>query len=283
VTVLQSGDGEGLDNLISVAEAFEKSQQPDFNDIASPLIDGTDTERLLVKVCVLCGKALLGRNALGRHMKNAHPKVFGPYPCPQEGCHKLLESGAKVVSHMTLHSAGDKAGLSPEVKPLKCSQCEFMGSTPGRLCDHMRKAHAKIIGDELAVLAPIKPVTRLVCNAEDNAQCRESFATALQFIRHMRNDHNLPPWRCEVCARRFQDRQNYRFHIMSHEKFKKNFTCDICSKSYNNPRQLYSHRSLHLGKSETCSKKHLCGPQLCEQYHWFSRNACLMFIFLVNE
>jgi hypothetical protein len=251
-----------------VAEAFEKSQQPDFNDIASPLIDGTDTERLLVKVCVLCGKALLGRNALGRHMKNAHPKVFGPYPCPQEGCHKLLESGAKVVSHMTLHSAGDKAGLSPEVKPLKCSQCEFMGSTPGRLSDHMRKAHAKIIGDELAVLAPIKPVTRLVCNAEDNAQCRESFATAIQFIRHMRNDHNLPPWRCEVCARRFQDRQNYRFHSMSHEKFKKNFTCDICSKSYNNPRQLYSHRSLHLGK--TSCKEKLFGP----------RHVSNIFVFL---
>ena len=76
ITVVQGDEGEGLDNLISVAEAFEKSQQPDFNDIASPVVDGTDTERHLVRTCVICNKALLGRNALGRHMKNVHPKVF---------------------------------------------------------------------------------------------------------------------------------------------------------------------------------------------------------------
>ena len=91
-------EGEGLDSLISVAEAFERSQQPDFNDIASPVVDGTDTERHLVRNCVICGKALLGRNALGRHLKNVHPKVFGPYRCSHPGCGKLVESGTKMVS-----------------------------------------------------------------------------------------------------------------------------------------------------------------------------------------
>jgi KRAB domain-containing zinc finger protein len=244
VTVLQAGEGEGLDSLISVAEAFEKSQQPDFNDIASPLIDGTDTERLLVKICVLCCKALLGRNALGRHMKNAHPKVFGPYPCPQEGCHKLIDSGTKMVTHMALHSMSDSSGS------LKCGQCDFSCGTAARLNDHIKKIHTMVTSNsgDTEIVKPTArtQAERLNCNADDTS-CKESFATALQFIHHMRSEHGLPPWRCELCSKRFQDRQNYRFHSMSHGA-KKNFTCDICTKSYNNPRQLYAHRSLHLGK-----------------------------------
>ena len=34
--VAPGADMEGLDNLLSVAEAFERSQQPDFNDITHP-------------------------------------------------------------------------------------------------------------------------------------------------------------------------------------------------------------------------------------------------------
>ena len=37
---------EGLDNLLSVAEAFERSQQPDFNDITHPGI--TDISNCLL-------------------------------------------------------------------------------------------------------------------------------------------------------------------------------------------------------------------------------------------
>ena len=33
---LAGAETEGLDNLLSVAEAFERSQQPDFNDITNP-------------------------------------------------------------------------------------------------------------------------------------------------------------------------------------------------------------------------------------------------------
>jgi uncharacterized C2H2 Zn-finger protein len=261
-------EGEGLDGLISVAEAFERSQQPDFNDIASPVVDGTDTERLLVKVCVLCGKALLGRNALGRHLKNAHPKVFGPYPCPAEGCPKQLESGSKLLAHMALHggtAAGSSGGGQPARSLLACAQCDFSSTSALRLADHVKKVHS-VASDsndsqggaataaKSSTSSPSTAAPRLECNAED-AKCRETFATALQFIHHMRSEHGLAPWRCEVCAKRFQDRQNYRFHAMSHGD-RKNFTCDICTKSYNNPRQLYAHRALHLGRRFLCTQ---CG------------------------
>jgi len=94
---------DGLGNLVSVAEAFEKSQKPDFNDVLSPILNGTDTEKVLVRNCVICKKQLLGRNAYGRHMKNVHSKFFGPYQCPEEECSKKFESGYSLMQHMYTH------------------------------------------------------------------------------------------------------------------------------------------------------------------------------------
>jgi hypothetical protein len=103
---------EGLGNLLSVAEAFEKSQKPDFNDVLNPILRGTDTEKVLVRSCVICKKQLLGRNAYGRHMKNVHSKIFGPYTCPQ--CDKQFESGYLLMQHMYIHVGprGRAAGMS---------------------------------------------------------------------------------------------------------------------------------------------------------------------------
>ena len=103
---------EGLGNLLSVAEAFEKSQKPDFNDVLNPILRGTDTEKVLIRSCVICKKQLLGRNAYGRHMKNVHSKIFGPYTCPQ--CDKQFESGYLLMQHMYVHVGprGRAAGMS---------------------------------------------------------------------------------------------------------------------------------------------------------------------------
>lgn len=242
VTLIHAEEGDGLESLISVAEAFEKTQQPDFNDITSPVIDGTDTERELVKTCVLCSKSLLGRNALGRHMKNAHPAVFGPYDCPWPGCGRVIESGMKVIHHMTCHTIqrGDEETTNV------CSTCNIAFESRIKLNEHTIRVHN---GEKSSSYKAI-----FVCSAE-NSSCKKIFSAARHFINHMKIVHKLKPWRCEVCSKRFSDKQNFQNHSLSHGE-KKNFTCDICTKVFNNPRQLYAHRSLHLGRRFLCQK---CG------------------------
>ena len=100
------------------------------------------------------------------------------------------------------------------------------------------------------------PSSKFACNiSKDNpdVKCSESFSTAVKFIHHMKQVHKCKPWICTECPdkKRFQERQNYQYHSMTHDG-KRGFVCDICSKSYANPRQLYSHRSLHLGKRFLC-------------------------------
>eukprot|EP00090_Calanus_glacialis_P022754 TRINITY_DN35053_c0_g1_i1.p1 TRINITY_DN35053_c0_g1~~TRINITY_DN35053_c0_g1_i1.p1 ORF type:complete len:792 (-),score=164.67 TRINITY_DN35053_c0_g1_i1:386-2689(-) len=246
VTVLHTEDGEGLDSLISVAEAFERSQQPDFNDIASPVVDGTDTDKHLVRNCTICNKSLLGRNALGRHMKNVHPKVFGPYRCSFPGCAKLIESGAKMVTHM-YHHTGGRTKVAQESPSYQCNVDGCLGvfASSSRLTEHMKKKHE--ISESLQK-------QNFSCNAGDG-NCIDVFTTARGFIKHMKESHNMKPWYCSPCDKRFMERQNLQFHMMSHGN-KKNFACDICNKSFSNPRQLYTHRALHLGKRFLCQE---CG------------------------
>ena len=245
VTVVQTEEGEGLDSLISVAEAFERSQQPDFNDIASPVVDGTDTEKL-VRNCWICKKSLLGRNALGRHMKNVHPKVFGPYRCSYTGCGKLIESGVKMVSHMNHHTLSQAKEAASVKSPVTGSE-ELTGSCVKLTAGSPKKKPEVSEGGNKK--------QNLVCNAGQE-NCKENFTTARGFIKHMKEVHSMKPWYCQPCDKRFMERQNLQFHMMSSHENKKNFACDICNKSFANPRQLYTHRALHLGKRFLCQE---CG------------------------
>ena len=83
--------GEGVIGLISVTEAFENSQKTDFNDVASSTEVESSETATLIRQCALCLKSLLGRHAYGRHMKTAHPKIFGPYECPWPNCKRTQE------------------------------------------------------------------------------------------------------------------------------------------------------------------------------------------------
>jgi hypothetical protein len=101
----------GIDDLFSVAEAIEKSQQPDFCDVSEWVaqIKGSATHKELVRDCLLCSKQLFGRHALSRHMRNVHPKVFGPYACPLAGCGKNVVDGIAFKNHLQNSHFGPRA------------------------------------------------------------------------------------------------------------------------------------------------------------------------------
>lgn len=116
----------------------------------------------------------------------------------------------------------------------------------GRLAEHLRRVHQVAEAGARRLAFP--------CNA-GLPGCAEVFTTARAFIAHMKEQHGMKPWLCGPCDKRFMERQNLQFHLMSHGN-KKNFACDICNKSFSNPRQLYTHRALHLGRRFLCQE---CG------------------------
>ena len=135
----------------------------------------------------------------------------------------------------------------------QCSHCQSTYTTSSRLNDHMKKKH----GIDVAMSE-----SKYICNVQSFEEkkvspCRgQRFKTAKQFMFHMNKTHQLSPWLCDMCQKRFKERQNYQYHMMTnHETETKTFVCDICEvpKVFKNPRQLYTHRSLHLGRRFLCS------------------------------
>ena len=100
-----------LDDLFSVAAALERSNQPDFFDVTATAarVEGSATHREIIRDCLLCGKRLLGRHALARHMRNVHSRELGPYNCPVEGCDKSLEDGTAFKAHLQSNHFGPRA------------------------------------------------------------------------------------------------------------------------------------------------------------------------------
>ena len=129
-----------------------------------------------------------------------------------------------------------------------------MYTTSSRLNDHMKKKH----GID-AALAQAKFVCNIQQDEDRLASCKgQKFKTAKKFMLHMTKAHDVKPWLCEQCQKRFKERQNYQYHMMNHDPGAKTFVCDICEipKVFQNPRQLYTHRALHLGRRFLCSQ---CG------------------------
>ena len=207
--------------------------QPDFNEISPSGQLLGDTDKTLVRHCVLCDKKVLGRHAYGRHMKAVHP--IGPFLCPIQDCGKRQESGLKMLAHMYSHN-GPRGAAMAEGKKFGCTYCDASYTTLSRLNGHLRTKHA------------IKAENRYNCNSEG---CAESFPTAAKFTSHMLDVHQLNPWLCDVCGKRHKDKQNYRLHQMTDHQ-SKSFACDICQKEYKNPRRLYVHRALHSGRRFLC-------------------------------
>ena len=141
---------------------------------------------------MLCNKSMLGRNALGRHMKNVHPKVFGPYRCPVPDCPKQLDSGTKLMTHMYSHTGGRAKTVSGDCPRYQCSQCDVIYTTASRLNEHLRKKHDILEGYQ---------EQKFVCSAGD-ANCPSTFPTARKFIHHMKSVHKLKPWLCQHCNKR---------------------------------------------------------------------------------
>ena len=89
----------------------------------------------------------------------------------------------------------------------------------------MRNKHGLKVGKD-------KP--KYECNAED-PECEAAFFSVKELTNHMKEKHDLKPWPCPKCGKRFGDKQNLQFHEMSHTG-KKQYVCDICHLSYGNPR-----------------------------------------------
>ncbi|XP_034941501.1 uncharacterized protein [Chelonus insularis] len=112
-----------------------------------------------------------------------------------------------------------------EMKPYRCTACDFATVTVTNIRCHIRKSHLKI-----------KPFE---CNL-----CNKRFVTAVLLEEHMNTHTGARPYQCKDCSFSSASRQVLTYHITTH-KTVKDITCDICQKKFYSKTRMRSHMITH--------------------------------------
>lgn len=92
-------------------------------------------------MCERCGETFLTLSAFSSHKRRcARENVFGPFPCPFEGCTRILEDHEKLRKHKRYHAVVKSCS---KAKKIPCHECgkEF---APGYKMNRHMKLHTKI-------------------------------------------------------------------------------------------------------------------------------------------
>ncbi|XP_014355940.2 zinc finger protein 37 homolog [Papilio machaon] len=86
--------------------------------------------------------------------------------------------------------------------------------------------------------------------------CPRVFTASSSYSYHVKNSHQFEEMECDLCNKKFRNKQVLTQHITAvHEGKKKSFECKYCLKTFCTRANLYSHEQIHLDtKKWPCSE-----------------------------
>ncbi|XP_063983617.1 zinc finger and BTB domain-containing protein 17-like isoform X2 [Diachasmimorpha longicaudata] len=121
-----------------------------------------------------------------------------------------------------------------DMKPYKCTACDFSTVTITNIRCHIRKSHLKI-----------KPFE---CNS-----CKKRYVTAVLLEEHLNTHSGLRPFKCTVCSFSSASRQVLSYHMTTHKPVK-DVTCEICGKEFFSKGRMRAHMITHNKNRELMCK-----------------------------
>ncbi|XP_077275204.1 uncharacterized protein LOC143904411 isoform X2 [Temnothorax americanus] len=90
------------------------------------------------------------------------------------------------------------------------------------------------------------------------AECGRCFKLKDSYLRHMRIHKDERPFTCHVCGKQFRDSGGLTRHLKDVHAKLKNFTCDLCNRSFASKATREDHRRTHTGERpyvcDSCGK-----------------------------
>lgn len=87
-------------------------------------------------------------------------------------------------------------------------------------------------------------------------------ADAKTIMAHVKNDHDLRVYICDVCGDDFRKRNELSHHLDEHVAQEEgDFQCEVCNRIFSNLRLFRIHKRMHYPQSklwtcETCGKRY---------------------------
>ncbi|CAH0730946.1 unnamed protein product, partial [Brenthis ino] len=162
--------------------------------------------------CESCVHGFTRKDTLLLHIKKKHHESLGQYVCPvcqiRFPTHKMMSRHK--TRHYTIH---------------KCLLCGYDTFTLTAAIKHCVVKHKR---DTYGLIH---------CR-----QCEDTVSTAEELSDHIKTKHTL---NCSECGEKFKGKHTLRTHIMRIHSSHRDFTCDICAKTFNTKSRLESHITSH--------------------------------------
>lgn len=151
----------------------------------------------VVRICLICGKRLIGKFAFSHHLKRKHGR--GSFPC--RFCAQVFASGLKLHEHARLKRHNDTSAGTQKYKKTtytcdlqSCQQASF--ATFNAFKGHCLEVH---------------DVFPLECGL-----CKKRYKEQATFKNHMETHSGVLKYECDVCGKKFVTRERLFAHRRLH-------------------------------------------------------------------
>jgi KRAB domain-containing zinc finger protein len=174
--------------------------------------------------CDTCGKMFARRDGLTEHIRTVHNKI-ARLSCPY--CKYRTDNQGHLTRHISTHTGE---------KQFKCTQCDYTGAQKQHLLHHIYRQHTN---------------KTYRCQYK---KCGVRKSTQEELFDHIRSDHPLQRYTCDVCPMSFKDSTTLTRHKITHGERDSRFECKYCGKRFHEAHHLDRHSVTHTGeRSHICS------------------------------
>ena len=210
--------------------------------------EGQTVDPSKVHICEYCGDVFSHGNSLGKHRREVHPDEQ-PYVCSI--CGSTAGTLYEAREHRKTHTNQEDIS-EPEVGKKRRRKHSLVPKL--YFCDECGKGfmaerpYQKHLRSHQA-----RQEKNLMCEV-----CHKKFAERQRLLEHMQIHTGIKPYECSVCGRRFSQTSSMYTHALIHTG-EKPHSCDLCGRGFRIKADRDNHRRTHTG--EKPYKCEWCGQQ----------------------